>query len=197
MDLNFVEKKVVKAVVEDLQSNPDLVGEIQEVALMQLDPFDFHKAIESVIRVRGLGSFPRLEAVLESYPKGVGMGLEFSLGDAFFSLLEIGVVAGAGYMGAKLLADSQEDMFGDKMAFEQRMADRQFEADARGTAAMEEYNRQIKRANDKKQNNPAPNYRGSGRGAGAGAETDDELPTWLVPAAIGAGALVVGYVALK
>ena len=64
---------------------------------------------------------------------------------------------------------------------------------------MEEYNRLIQQANDKKKNNPAPNYRGSGRGDGGGGseETDDELPTWLMPAAIGAGALVVGYVALK
>ncbi len=196
MELNFVEKKVISSVVEDLQANPALVGEIEETALTQVDPFDFNEAIRTVIRVRGLSAFPRFKDVLESNPKGIGMGAgDFVFGDALFSLLEIGVTAGAGYLGAKLLADSQEDMLGDKLAFEERMLNKDRALEERNTAAMEEYNRLIKEANNKKKSTPSPNYKGSGREEST--ETDDSLPTWVMPAAIGAGALAVGYIALK
>lgn len=199
MELNFAEKKVIKAVVEDLKNNPTLVGLIEETALTQNNPLDFQEALRTVIRVRGIGLFPRFKAVLEEVPENSGMSAaDFSFGEAMFSLLEVGVTAGAGYMGAKLMADTQEDMLRDKIGFEERMANREFEVAEKQAAAMEEYNRLISQANSDPKNQPPRTSSGSSRSSsGSGTTQEEGLPKWVMPVAIGAGALAVGYVALK
>jgi len=190
VELSEVEKSVVTAMVADLESNPSLVAQIESYAQMQSNPYDFTEAILKAMKVDGLKDFPHFQAIKERFFPSGGLGIEIDWGDLFGAAL----TAGAGYLTAKMSLSHNKDMANLKFGFDQRMFDRTLEEKAKTRLANETLAKAISDANKSTDTRNRSGYTGGGGGTTGG---EDELPGWVIPAAIGAGVLVVGYVVLK
>lgn len=189
MELSEVDKAVVSAIVADLDSDPALVAQIKAFAQMQSNPYDFGQAVMRAMGVDGLKAFPRFQEIVNRYFPHSGLGIDIDWGD----IIGAGITAAAGYFIADMTIDHQKDMAEMKIGFDERMFNRTMDEKEKTRLANEALTKAIQEANNSTKKRTG--YTGSGNGNGNG--DNDSMPDWVVPAAIGAGALVVGFVALK
>ena len=187
MELSEVDKAVVSAIVADLDSDPALVAQIKAYAQMQSNPYDFGQAVMRAMGVDGLKAFPRFQEIVNRYFPHSGLGMDIAWGD----IIGAGLTAATGYFIADMKIDHEKDMAEMKMGFEERMFNRTMDEKEKTRLANEALAKAIQEANNSTKKRTG--YTGSGNGNG----DNDSMPDWVVPAAIGASALVVGFVALK
>lgn len=195
MELTTQQHAVVSAMVNDLNSDPALVAQIQSFAQMQSNPYDFGSAVLKAMRVDGMSTFPRVKKILDKDPGFPA----FALGDIdidWGDLLGAAVTAGAGYFTAKMGMKHGEDMAKLQLDFEKDMFNRTQEENALARKANEELAKQIKEAKEAADRRALQSgYTGGGGGEGG---DDDGLPSWVLPVGIGVGGLlVVGAIILK